>query len=239
MTDTTIQKTTNEVDRKDLVAEFVTSGEKYYEEQFQVIGDKRGFAFTWNWVAFILGSVWFGMRSLWAYFLPFVALETLAVVQLARGIWGDLGAPILARIPAIENTLKFRYEQLADAKENAPDKVAGFENAIASLERAVEGIKAEAAAANASALQLVLIGLVALVVIKSIQAVLANPALQARFANWLSDRTLGSGLNILKIALAAVPCSSSISQRILFDEYPFERRTRCRSSHLHLSLLFV
>lgn len=184
------------------VKEFVTSGEAYYEAQFKIIGDRRGFAVTWNWAAFILGSIWFGMRSLWAYFLPFVALETLAVVQLARGALSDLGAPILARLPGIEATLQQRYEQLAEAKKNAPDKVAGFENAIASLERAVDGIKAEAAAANAAALQLVLWGVVGLLLIKSVQAVLANQALQARFAKWLSDRTLGSGLNPQKIALA-------------------------------------
>ena len=185
------------------VETFVTLNEAYYARQFKAIGDKRGFSMTWNWAAFLLGSIWYGMRSLWAYFLPFVALETIAVVQLARGVWGDLGAPILARLPGIERTLAQRYEQLADAKENAPDRVAGFENAIASLERAVDGIKADAAAANAQALSLILSGLVALLVIKSAQAVLANPALQSRYSKWLSDRSLGSGLNIPKTAVAA------------------------------------
>lgn len=190
--------------RSDDVREFVTTNDTYYKGQFEKIGNKRGFAFTWNWAAFLFGSIWFGMRSLWSYFLPFVALETLAVVQLARGIWGDLGAPILARLPGIENTLKFRYEQLAEAQKNDPERVASFENAIASLERAVEGIKADAAAANATALQLVLIGLVALLAIKSVQAVLANPALQARFAKWLSDRDLGHGMAIQKTLLAVL-----------------------------------
>lgn len=186
------------------VETFVSVNESYYAAQFKAIGDKRGFLFTWNWMAFLLGSIWYGMRSLWSFFLPFVALETIAVVQLARGIWGDLGAPILARLPGIEATLAQRYEQLADAKENAPDRVAGFENAIASLERAVEGIKADAVAANAQSMQLILIGLAALLVIKSAQAVLANPALQARYAKWLSDRSMGHGLDVPKIALASV-----------------------------------
>ncbi|SHG63213.1 ABC transporter permease [Cognatishimia maritima] len=182
---------------------FVTLSENYYARQFKAIGDKRGFLFTWNWAAFLLGSIWYGIRSLWAYFLPFVALETIAVVQLARGLWGDLGAPILARLPGIEATLAQRYEQLADAKDNDPDRVEGFQNAIASLERAIEGIKADAAAANAQALTLVLSGLAALLVIKSIQAVLANTALQMRFAKWLSDQSLGHGLSLAKTALAA------------------------------------
>ncbi len=185
------------------VETFVTANEGYYTRQFKAIGDKRGFLVTWNWAAFLLGSIWYGMRSLWAFFLPFVALETIAVVQLARGVWGDLGAPILARLPGIEATLAQRYEQLATAKENDPDRVEGFENAIASLERAVEGIRADAAAANAQALTLVLSGIAALLVIKVCQAVLANTALQMRFAKWLSDHSLGHGLSVPKTALAA------------------------------------
>lgn len=184
------------------VRTFVTTNDAYYDQQFNAIGDKRGFLVTWNTAAFLLGSIWYGMRSLWSFFLPFVALETMAVVQLARGVWGDLGAPILARLPGIEATLAQRYTQLANAKENAPDKVEGFENTIASLERAIEGIKANAAAANAQSTQLILIGLGSLLVIKCVQAVLANPALQARFSKWLSDRTLGHGVAWQKTALA-------------------------------------
>ena len=203
MTELTDQNPPTATDPASDVATFVTVGSDYYVAQFRAIGDKRGFLFTWNWMAFVLGSVWYGMRSLWAFFLPFVALETIAVVQLARGIWGDLGAPILARLPGIERTLAQRYEQLAEAKENSPDRVAGFENTIASLERAVEGIKADAAAANAQATALILSGLVILLVCKTIQAVLANSALEARFVKWLSDRTLGHGLNPLRSVLAA------------------------------------
>ena len=108
------------------VRQFVTAGEPYYEAQFNIIGDKRGFAFTWNWAALVLGSIWFVMRSLWSHFLPFVALETFAIVQLARGIWGDLGAPILARLPGIENTLQQRYEQIAEAKRERPEQGGGL-----------------------------------------------------------------------------------------------------------------
>ena len=172
--------------------------------KFQKIGDQRGFTITFNWAAALLGSIWFGMRGLWSLFLPFVALETLAVVQIARGVWGDLGAPIMARLPGIEKTLAFRREQLLDAQTNAPEKVASFENAIASLERAIDGIKLEAQAANASALKLVFIGLAALLVIKGIQGVLANTALQSRYTKWRSDKTIGSGLKPQTIALAVV-----------------------------------
>lgn len=186
------------------VEEFVGINAAYYARQFQKIGDRRKFTFTFNPAAWILGSIWFGMRGLWSYFLPFIALETLAVVQLARGIWGDLGAPFLQRLPGIEQTIAFRKEQLLDARTSDPDKVASFQSAIESLERAVQSIRQEAAAANDTALQLILIGIAGLLVLKSIQAILANPALQKRFSKWRSDHTIGSGLKPHNVVLATI-----------------------------------
>ncbi len=189
---------------EDTVQKFVDVNALYYDEQFKKIGDKRGFAFTFNLAAFLLGSIWYGMRNLWAYFLPFVAIETMAVVQIARGVWGDLGAPFLQRLGGIEQTLATRREQLLDAKANAPDKVASFEKAIASLERAVEGIKADAVAAQNTAVQLVLVGIAILLAIKILQAILANTALQRRYTKWRSDRRIASGFGISQISLAVV-----------------------------------
>lgn len=186
------------------VKEFVGVSEDYYADRFKEIGDKRGFTLSFNWMAWLLGSIWFGMRNLWSYFLPFVALETFAIVQLSRGLWGDLGAPLMQRLQGIESTLAVRREQLLEAKANAPEKVAAFENAIASLERAVTSIQAEAQAAQDAASQLIITGLVALIVVKCIQAVVANPALQARYTRWLSDRSLGAGVGAAQVGLAVL-----------------------------------
>jgi len=186
----------------DPVDQFVGVNGGYFRAQFRKIGDRRGFTPTFNLAACLLGSIWFGMRHLWSYFLPFVALETLAVVQMARGIWGDLGAPILARLEGIERTLAQRHEQLADARINAPEKVTAFENAIASLERAVANIRLEADAAQGSAMMLILLGLVILLATKAVQAVVANTALQQRYTKWLSDRSLTAGLGAPHIGLA-------------------------------------
>ena len=187
-------------DSEQSVQEFVDVNAQYYDEQFKKIGDKRGFEFTFNFAAFLLGSIWYGMRNLWAYFLPFVAIETMAVVQIARGIWGDLGAPFLQRLGGIEQTLATRREQLLDAQANAPDKVAAFEKTIASLERAVEGIKLDAASAQNTATQLVLVGIAVLIGVKFVQAIIANTALQRRYTKWRSDRTISSGFGISQVS---------------------------------------
>ncbi len=191
----------NEAAPESSVKTFVGSNAAYYQQQFRRIGDARRFAFTINWAAALLGSLWFGARNLWSHFLVSVILETFAIVQLSRGLWGDLGAPILQRLEGIERTLETRREQLADALVNNPDKVAAFEKTIQSLERAVEGIRADAEAARGEATTLVLLGLVILLITKAAQAVLANPALRKRYVHWRSDHSLAHGLRPLSIAL--------------------------------------
>lgn len=192
----------DQVEKTASVDTFVGLHGDYYHRQFQKIGDQRGFTFTFNWAACVLGSIWFGMRNLWSYFLPFVAIETLAIVQMARGFWGDLGAPMRLRLEGIEKTLSFRREQLADAKENAPDKVAAFEDTIASLERAVEGIRLEAEAAQGTAMTLILLGLALLLAVRIIEGILANTALQSRYTKWRSDRTMAAGFGWPQLTLA-------------------------------------
>ncbi|GGO55379.1 glycine betaine/proline transport system permease protein [Roseovarius pacificus] len=196
-------QTTNDPLPRDAVRKFVKTSSEYYQSRFRKIGDSEKTALTFNWAAAGLGAVWFGMRNLWALFLVFVVLETIAIVQIARGIWGDLGAPILARLEGIEKTLAMRRTQLSDAMENAPDKVETFKSAIASLEGAVQSIRLQAEAARNEALALILFGIVLLLVVKLGQGLLANPALRARYVRWRSQPSLKAGLTAPTILLAS------------------------------------
>ena len=196
-------QTTNDPLPRDAVRAFVKTSSDYYQSRFRKIGDSEKTVLTFNWAAAGLGAVWFGMRHLWALFLVFVVLETIAIVQIARGIWGDLGAPILARLEGIEKTLAMRREQLSDAMENAPDKVETFKSAIASLEGAVQSIRLQAEAARNEALALILFGIVLLLAVKLGQGLLANPALRARYVRWRSQPLLKAGLTAPTILLAS------------------------------------
>ena len=160
------QPNSNAENRAALVPEFTSSNPDYYVEQFQKIGSRSRFTWTFNWVAALLGPIWYGMRGLWNWGLPFVILEAFGVIQLARGLFGDLGAEARDRIAQIEGTLAFRYEQLAAAKERGADNVDVFERTIASLEGAIDGIRAEAVKAEADAIWVALFGLAFLIVVK-------------------------------------------------------------------------
>jgi len=183
------------LERDQLIAEFVETNPEYYTRRFKIIGAKTNFAWTFNWAAALLGPIWFGMRNLWKWGLPFVMLEVFAYIQIARGWFGDLAADALRRVAEIEGTVDFRRQQLAAAIEKEADNIAVFERAIVSLEQAISDIKAEAVAAQEAGPSIAMAGLAMLVVVKLIQGVVPNPALEKRFFNWLSDRSLASGLS--------------------------------------------
>lgn len=196
-------KESTEEDSSALLREFVQTNPDYYESRFAKIGGKTGFAWTFNLSAALLGPIWFGMRSLWKWGLPFLLLEVFAYIQIARGAFGNLAADAMERISQIEGTLEFRRKQLASAIEKQADNVAVFERAIKSLENGIADIQAEAVAAAASSTSIVLAGIAMLVIVKLIEAVLANPILEKRYFNWLSDRELVAGLNPLRTFVSA------------------------------------
>ena len=181
--------------RDELIREYVETNPDYYRQQFALIGAKSGFTWTFNMMAAVLGPIWYGMRGLWKWGLPFVILETFALIQIARGTFGDLGADARDRISQIEGTLEFRKQQLEAAIEKNADNVDVFRRTIKSLETAIEDIKAEIVVAEANAIWIVLFGVAMLAMVKLAEGVMANPALESRFSQWLSDRSIKAGLD--------------------------------------------
>ena len=190
--------------RSSLVATFVATNTEYYRRQFSKIGEKAGFSWTFNLAAALLGPIWYGMRGLWNWGLPFVILETFALIQLARGLFGDLGAEARDRVNQIQGTLDFRRQQLQAAIDKNADNVDVFKRTVASLESAIGDIQLEIAAAEASAVWVMGFGLAMLVLVKLLEGVLANPLLERRFSDWLSNRAIRSGLNTGRTITGAV-----------------------------------
>ncbi len=194
----------NQETQDHLLEKFVATNPDYYRRQFARIGGRTGFTPTFNIFAALLGPVWFGARGLWNWGLPFILLETFGLIQLSRGLFGDLGAAATERIAQIEGTLAFRREQLAAAIEKNADNVAVFERTIASLEAAIGGIRLEAAAAEASALWVALFGLIFLLATKTVEGIVANTALERRYSTWLSKPHLSFGLSPARSALSII-----------------------------------
>jgi len=192
------------IDRQNDISEFVQSSQDYYVTQFNKIGESARFTPTWNMASAILGPIWFGGRGLWSWAIPFLIFETLALVQIARGLFGDLGADAFARIASIEGTLELRRQQLAAAIESGSDKVAVYQRTVASLEESIGGIRQEAQEMADQGLSIALSGLALLLVVKLVQGLVGNWALEQRFCEWLSDRAVRSGMPVAQLVLSAL-----------------------------------
>ena len=189
--------------REELVADFVSSNPQYYQRQFKKIGSTSRFTWTFNSVAVLLGPIWYGLRGLWNWGLPFAILEAFAIIQIARGWFGDLSSDIRERIEQIQGTLDFRQQQLQAAIEKNSEKVDVFKRTIESLESGIAELQLEVQQAEESGIWVALFGLAMLFIVKVIQGVLANPLLERRFSDWLSDRTIKAGLALPRILLSA------------------------------------
>ena len=207
-------------ERRENIRSFVRTSPDYYIAQFDKIGATSAFTPTLNLMAGLFGPVWFGARGLWNWALPFLIIETLAFVQIARGLFGDLAADAMARIASIEGTLELRRQQLAAAIESGSDRVDAFQRTVDSLEANIGGIRAEADALTATGPTVALTGLIILVLAKLAQAVMANTALEARFSDWLSDRTVRSGLPVGQIVFSAIFMGLIVLAAMLHYSFP-------------------
>lgn len=207
-------------ERQENIRAFVRTSPDYYIRNFDSIGASSRFTPTFNLMAGLLGPIWFGARGLWSWALPFLILEALALVQIARGLFGDLGADAMARIASIEGTLELRRKQLAAAIEAGSEKVEVYRRTVESLEANIGGIRAEAEALAAEGPTIALTGLVILLAAKAAQSVAANWALEARFSEWLSDRSIRSGMPVTHIVLSAVFMALIVIAAMMHYSFP-------------------
>lgn len=207
-------------ERRENIRTFVRTSPDYYIRNFDKIGASARFTPTFNLMAGLFGPIWFGARGLWSWALPFLIIEALAFVQIARGLFGDLAADAMARIASIEGTLELRRQQLAAAIENNSDKIDVYRRTVESLEANIGGIRAEAEALAAQGPAIALTGLALLIAGKLAQANVANWALEARFSDWLSDRSIRSGLPPHHIVLSAIFMVLIVSTAMLHYSFP-------------------
>ena len=195
-----IEKTSTSQD--ELIELFVSSNPEYYKKAFSKIGSTRGYNFSFNLFASLLGPIWFGMRSIWNFALVFLIIETFALVQIIRGLFGDITRDALEKIDKIQSMIDFRNQQLSAAQINNPDKVAVYERAIESLERAMDGYLLDVQKVEASAIWIAIIGFSLLIVTKFAQGLIANNILEKRYSDWLSNRSLETGMRAKNFLLS-------------------------------------
>ena len=189
-----MSKEIKNLSRSQLIKNFVISNPDYYIDEFKKIGSKPSYSFSFNLFAALFGPMWFGLRNIWNYALAFLIIETFAVVQIIRGLFGNITKDALEKIDKIQSTIDFRYKQLEAAKENNPDKVEVYERAIKSLEDAMKEYVVDVQQIEASAIWITISGIVLLIFVKFIQGILANTVLEKRYSEWLSNKSISPGM---------------------------------------------
>ena len=94
-------KQNNNPSRSELITNFVKTKSNYYINQFQKIGSKPTFSLSFNLYAAIFGPIWFGVRNIWNWALTFLIIETFAVVQIIRGLFGNITAEAIQKLSLI------------------------------------------------------------------------------------------------------------------------------------------
>tara|TARA_B110000503_G_scaffold47599_1_gene77546 strand:+ start:1168 stop:2709 length:1542 start_codon:yes stop_codon:yes gene_type:complete len=207
-------------DRKTQVIEFVRTNADYYDAQFTRIGNDSRFVWTFNLWAGVFGPIWFAARGMWNWGLIFLIVETFALVQIIRGLFGDLANAAWERIANIEGTLELRRQQLASAIENSTDKIDVYRRTVESLENAIGGIRLEAVQLEGTGLVITLTGIATLIGVKVVQTVVANTLFERRFSDWLLDSSIVAGMPTKQILLAACFVLLIVSATVTHYSFP-------------------
>lgn len=194
-----------EVDRAALDASISTFAEKnadYYSAAFHKIHDTTGpIPHVFNMAAALAGPFWAAARGIWGMFWAFIILEIIAIVQIGRGTWGELGADALAQAERQETRAADFLQRAADAVAAGEDG-SRFEQLGNNLMRAAERSRETAEAAAADAMMILLSGLAMLIVLRLIQGVWANVAYEKQYSRWRVDpSSVPSGVKPTNIAL--------------------------------------
>ena len=206
--------------RSELISDFVKTSPDYYIKEFKKIGSKPSYSFSFNFFAAFLGPIWFGMRNVWNWALTFLIIETFSVVQIIRGLFGNITADAIKKIEQVQSTIDFRNKQLEAAIQNNPDKVDVYKRSIKSLEDAMQGYINEVDKVEASAIWIAIFGFVTLIIIKIVQGVLANTMLEKRYSEWLSDKSISPGMQIKNYILSGIFTSVIMIFSVIHYSFP-------------------
>ena len=169
------------------IGNFAQENVEYYTKEFEKIQSTTKFPFSWNTMAAVFGPFWGAARGMWGYFWTFTVLELLALVQLGKGIWGELGADKLARVDTVTvkiNSFMVKYEAAIAA--NSED-AAGFLKRAENLQKVVDKLHIEAVAAAQDASLYLAAGVIFFVALRIVQGFYGNMKYEKQYITWRAE----------------------------------------------------
>ncbi len=209
MTDITVTAASDiEVDREALDAsihQFAGQNGEYYAGVFHKIHEATSsIPNTFNVSAALLGPMWAAIRGVWGMFWGFLILEMIALVQIGRGAWGDLGADQMARVEKF-TARAAKMREKAEAARAAGEDPTRFDGVAANMEKGIARAREAADVANAESMTILLTGLGLLVVFKLVQGLYANVLYEKQYSRWrITPDAVESGVKQRNMILGIV-----------------------------------
>ena len=186
------------------IHDFVDRNVEYYTRAFVRIQSTTGIAFTFNWAAAAFGPLWGAARNLWGFFWVFAILELIALVQIGRGLWGDLGAAEAARARRLTEKAQAMLDRANEAAAAGQEKAESLRVIAENMTQAAQLAQVAADAEASGGTTLMLIGVAALAIVKSFEGFYANIAYERRYSHWRVDPTIGRGVSYRNLATGMV-----------------------------------
>ena len=182
------------VDQSAAIRRFADVNADYYAAHFTRIQSTGQRVWSFNWAAALGGPFWAAARGLWGFFWLFVILELVALVQLGRVLWGDLGAGKVAEADKLEEKASELAEEAEAARAAGDDIAESLQASADNLVRAAEGTLLEAERLAAGAATLFVVGFVLFLILRIAAGLFANPCYERQFTRWRTDKGVPSGL---------------------------------------------
>ena len=178
------------------VSDFVKENEGYYNQEFNKIQSATKFPWSWNTMAAVFGPFWGAARGLWGYFWMFMVLELLALVQIGKGLWGELGAGQMARIDKLSGNREVMLEKYEAALAAGEEGAAAILKRADNLQKVIDRLGEEAAAAASGAATFLVVGIIVFILLRVFQGFYANLRYEKQYLTWRAEPdTTPSGLN--------------------------------------------
>ena len=186
------------------ISDFVGENAPYYEQEFGKIQSATKFPWSWNTMAAVFGPFWGAARGLWGFFWTFMVLEILALVQIGKGLWGELGAEQLTRVERLSAKYTETYAQAEAAAAAGEAGADAIFTRAENLKKVIDRLTEEAEAAASGAFSYLITGLVLLAVLRVAQGFYANLTYEKHYLQWRAEPQTLSGLDMRRGAFSGL-----------------------------------
>ncbi len=192
------------IDLSESFREFSGKNSDYYVKTLSQIQSSDENANPWNKAAMLCGPAWCAARGLWNLFWLFTIAEMVALVQLGRGIWGDLGAEKMGEAAQLSQRAHDLRLEAGFAGTLGDESAQSSVEIALNLDKAAELAILEAQAAADTWWIYLTVGVVLFVVLRYVMGKYANRLYELQYSAWRLNNKIASGFNVQRLTLGLV-----------------------------------